>query len=150
MMKIEDEIKQQAFKSEFQKAGVNLIYTYFWMKERISQNLKEHDITMQQYNVLRILNGQYPKAVTTSTIRERMMDKMSDASRLVDRLKDQGLVDKRVNKDDRRLVSVVISDKGREIIQAIMAKQDVVENTLGGLSQKEAFTLNNLLDKMRG
>jgi DNA-binding MarR family transcriptional regulator len=149
-MKIEDEIKQQAFKSEFQKAGVNLIYTYFWMKERISQNLKEHDITMQQYNVLRILNGQYPKAVTTSTIRERMMDKMSDASRLVERLKVQGLVDKCVNSHDRRLVSVVISEKGRSIINTIIAKQDVVENTLGGLSEAEARTLNTLLNKMRG
>jgi len=149
-MKIEDEIKQRAFKSEFQKAGVNLIYTYFWMKERISQNLKEHDITMQQYNVLRILNGQYPKAVTTSTIRERMMDKMSDASRLVERLKVQGLVDKCVNSHDRRLVSVVISEKGRSIINTIIAKQDVVENTLGGLSEAEARTLNTLLNKMRG
>lgn len=148
-MKIEDEIKQTAFKSELHKAGVNLIYTYFWLKERISSNLKNYDITLQQYNVLRILNGQYPKSITTSTIRERMMDKMSDASRLVERLKTQGLVEKKVNTHDRRLVSVIISEKGREVVHRIMQEQDETEGSLGNLSEAEAEQFNRLLDKIR-
>ncbi|MDX5505463.1 MAG: MarR family transcriptional regulator, partial [Bacteroidota bacterium] len=107
-------------------------------------------ITMQQYNVLRILNGQYPNGITTSDIRSRMLDKMSDASRLVDRLERLGLVEKRKNSDDRRLVAVRISEKGIELLERIQPEEEAMENEMMPLTHEEATLLSDLLDKLRG
>jgi DNA-binding MarR family transcriptional regulator len=149
MMRIEEEIQQQSFKSESQKAAVNIIYTYFWIKERISKVLKPYGITMQQYNVLRILKGQHPKGITTSDIRSRMLDKMSDASRLVDRLESHGYVEKRPNQRDRRLVSVRITEKGMDILAQIKIDHGQMDDMLVNLTHEETEQLNDLLDKMR-
>jgi len=149
-MKIEEEIQQSSFKSAKQKSAVNLIYTYFWIKEHLAKNLKPFGITMQQYNVLRILRGQYPNGITTSDIRERMLDKMSDASRLVDRLTTLGLVDKKVNAEDRRLVSVKINDKGLELLEDISTRHGQMDLFMDNLTIDEHEKLNHLLDKLRG
>lgn len=148
-MRIEEEIKQQNFGSVKQKSAVNLIYSYFWIKERISKNLKPYGITMQQYNVLRILKGQYPKGITTSDIRDRMLDKMSDASRLVDRLMAQNLVEKRINADDRRLVAVSITEDGLALLEKITANHGNMDSFMDGLTIEEHNQLNKLLDKLR-
>ncbi len=148
-MRIEEEIQQQSFKSASQKAAVNIIYTYFWIKERISKVLKPYGVTMQQYNVLRILKGQHPKGITTSDIRGRMLDKMSDASRLVDRLESHGYVEKRPNQQDRRLVSVRITDRGLELLAQIKMDHGPIDDMLVNLTQEETEELNELLDKMR-
>ena len=149
-MKLEHEIKQSAFQDEYQKLAVNILYTFFWMKEQNAQLLKPFGITMQQYNVLRILRGQHPKGCTTSDIRSRMLDKMSDTSRLVDRLTKLGLVEKKVNPSDRRLVVVKITDNGLDLLGKIDLDGDTTETFSGQLSTEEARQVNVLLDKMRG
>ena len=148
-MRIEEEIQQSAFVSAKQKTGVNLIYTYFWLKARLVKRLKPFGVTMQQYNVLRILNGQYPKGITTSDIRSRMLDKMSDASRLVDRLELNNLVEKKINPDDRRLVSVRLTEKGRELLAEIKEANVNFDDIFGDMTIHEAEQLNDLLDKLR-
>lgn len=149
-MRIEEEIKQSSFTTAKQKTGVNIIYTYFWLKERLVKSLKPYGVTMQQYNVLRILNGQYPKGITTSDIRSRMLDKMSDASRLVDRLELHKLVEKKPNLDDRRLVSVRITEKGRELLTEIKKGNVNFDGIFEEITYQEAEELNSLLDKLRG
>ncbi|GGH71235.1 MarR family winged helix-turn-helix transcriptional regulator [Phaeocystidibacter marisrubri] len=150
-MKIGDEIKQEKFETNQQKAVINLIFTHNWFKEEFASFIKEFGITAQQFNVLRILNGQYPNGITTGEIRERMLDKMSDASRLVDRLEKCGKVAKERNKDDRRLVKVVITEKGRDLVERIRAKEVALYNPMNDrLTDEEAAQLSELLDKMRG
>ncbi len=148
-MKIEDEIHQKQFRSDYQKATVNLIYTYGWLTTRLRQFLSRYDITLQQFNVLRILRGQHPGSMSTSVIRDRMLDRNSDASRIVDRLHRQGLVDKQPCPNDRRLVDVSINDKGLQLLETIDKSQQEIDNLLGNLTSTEIQELNRLLDKSR-
>lgn len=148
-MKIEDEIHQKQFRNEYQRAAINLLYSYSWLTTRIKQFLSQYDITMQQFNVLRILRGQHPESISTSVIRERMLDRNSDASRIVDRLHRQKLVDKQPCPSDRRLVDVRISSKGLKLLETIDQSQQTIEDFLANLSEDEAKELNRLLDKMR-
>ena len=112
--------------------------------------LNDYGVTLQQYNVLRILKGQYPKGITTSDIRSRMLDKMSDASRLVDRLEKLELVIKKVNPDDRRLVIVTITEAGLELLKIVEIEKGSIEQLSDKLNVEEVSQLNTLLDKMRG
>lgn len=148
-MRIEEEIHQKKFKSEFQKATVNLIYTNNWLTTNQKRFLGEYGITLQQYNVLRILRGQFPESISTSAIRERMLDRSSDASRIVDRIHKQSLVEKKVRPTDKRLVDVRISDKGLKLLEKIDQRAEELEKGLGNLSTEEAKELNRLLDKVR-
>lgn len=150
MMSIEEEIQQRSFKSVKQKTAVNIMYTYFWVKQKLFKTLKPYGITLQQYNVLRILKGQHPKGITTSDIRDRMLDKMSDASRLVDRLEANKLVEKRINPDDRRLVSIKINDNGLSLLDKIAFDHGNLDSFMGSLTPQEFEDLNTLLDKLRG
>src|SRR4051812_47282988 len=102
-MGIEKDIQQVNFVSEKQKAMINLLFTYGWMIEKIRDFLAEEDITHQQFNILRILRGSHPKPLSTLQIRERMLDKMSDTSRIVDRLVTKNLVKKSTCPQDKRL-----------------------------------------------
>lgn len=147
-MGIEKDINQRNFKSEHQKAFVNLIYTYNWTTEQLRHILDKEDLTMQQFNILRILRGS-DKPLSTLQIRERMLDKMSDTSRIVDRLLVKGLVKKSTCKADKRLVDVVIADKGRKILQKLDLQEADIEKIVSALSEKEAETFNQLLDKIR-
>ena len=148
-MKLEDEIKQPQFKTEHQKATVNLIYTYYWLWEKNKNFLKPFDITPQQFNVLRILRGQNGKPISTSDIRDRMLDKMSDVSRIVDRLYKQQLLVRKVCPTDKRLVDVSINDKGLQLLAAIDVEQQKQVNIMH-LDDAELAQLNMLLDKARG
>ncbi len=150
-MKIGEEIKQSQFQSEHQKALINLLFTYNWFKNRMSGFMKDYGLTQQQYNVLRILRGQHPNGITTWEIRERMLDKMSDASRLVDRLEKMKLVVKQRNKEDRRLVVVKITDAGLTLLEQVSAKEHELNSCFDkNLTEQEARTLSELLDKIRG
>lgn len=148
-MGIEKDISQSKFLNEHQKAGINLLYTYGWMMEKTKEIFSSEDITSQQFNILRILRGSHPTPLSTLQIRERMIDKMSDTSRIVDRLVIKGLVKKGTCKEDRRLVDVTITDKGKKILERLDARQDELDNILGNLSKKEAAILSELLDKIR-
>lgn len=149
-MRIEDEIKQKSFTNEYHKLNVNLIYTYNWMLGHMQQWFKSYGITSQQFNILRILRGQFPKPCTIQLLKERMLDKQSDVSRLVDRLTKKGLVERKVCEDDRRKMDVLISEEGLELLSKMDDKMSVVEDIFSNLTLEEAETLSNLLDKIRG
>ncbi len=148
-MGIEKDIQQSRFRNAHQKAGINLIYTLAWMKERTKAIFDAEDITSQQFNILRILRGSYPTPLSTLQIRERMLEKMSDTSRIVDRLILKGLVKKVICKNDRRLVDVIITDKGKKLLERLDLRQDEIDGVLGNLSEKDANILSDLLDKIR-
>lgn len=148
-MGIEKEIQQYRFTGENQKALINLMYTYHWVTERLKEILSENDITLQQYNILRILRGSDPKPLSTLNIRERMLDKMSDTSRIVDRLMLKGLVDKKSCKIDKRLVDVCITEGGKKLLEEIDKKDDAMTKVIANLNQEELIKLNQILDKLR-
>jgi DNA-binding MarR family transcriptional regulator len=147
-MSIENDINQRKFRNEFQKAGINLIYTYNWANEHIKQFFEQHDITPQQFNILRILRGA-GEPLSTLQIRQRMLDKMSDTSRIVDRLILKSLVKKVVCKSDRRLVDVTIAEKGLKLLEKMDLHQDEMDGIFKNLTEEEAIMLNKLLDKVR-
>ena len=147
-MNLEQEIKQKAFRSEQSKLIVNLIYTYNQLKSRIATVLKNEGITMQQYNVLRIVNGSGEEGITTSEIRERMLDKMSDASRMVDRLEAMQLVVKRRDRDDRRVIHVFLTEKGQRLVFRLMEQETIVQ-LANGVKEESAQPRNKLLDAFR-
>ena len=148
-MGLEQEIKQTSFRNPQHKAAINIIYTFAWMRDRTKAIFDAEDITPQQFNILRILRGSFPTPLSTLQIRERMLEKMSDTSRIVDRLIAKGLVKKLTCKDDRRLVDVIISDKGKKLLERLDAKQDEIDAVVGNLSEKDANILSDLLDKIR-
>jgi MarR family 2-MHQ and catechol resistance regulon transcriptional repressor len=148
-MGIDKDIHQNKFRNERHKAIINLLFTYGWTVERLKQFVSEEDITHQQFNILRILRGNHPTPLSTLSIRERMIDKMSDTSRIVDRLVSKGLVKKVICKKDRRLVDVNVTDKGLKLLEKLDKKQDEMDGILSNLSEKEATNLSKLLDKIR-
>jgi len=127
-----------------------LIYTYGWVTNLLRLQLNKHGITLQQYNILRILRGQYPKPATVNILKERMLDKMSDASRIVERLVQKDLVHRGVNSKDRRAVDILISKKGLEMLQKLDHEISLKNLLSNNLSDSEANSLSGLLDKMRG
>ena len=147
-MNLEQEIKQKAFRSEQSKLIVNLIYTYNQLKSRIATVLKNEGVTMQQYNVLRIVNGSGEEGITTSEIRERMLDKMSDASRMVDRLESMELLLKQRDRDDRRVLHIFLTEKGQALVHRLM-EQDTIDQLASGVKEESAQQLNELLDAFR-
>jgi DNA-binding MarR family transcriptional regulator len=148
-MGIEKDIQQLSFKSTKQKALVNILYTYGWIMEHIKSFLAKEGITHQQYNILRILRGSFPRPISTLQIRKRMIDKMSDTSRIVDRLVLKDLAKKTVCEKDKRLVDVIITNKGQELLQRIDAEASYFDQIMCQLSESEAIQLNYLLDKLR-
>jgi len=148
-MGIEKDIQQSKFRNAHQKASINLIYTMAWVKDKTKEIFDAEDITSQQFNILRILRGSFPQPLSTLQIRERMLEKMSDTSRIVDRLILKGLVKKVVCKNDRRLVDVIITDKGKKLLERLDSRQDEMDQVLGNLSEKDANILSDLLDKIR-
>ena len=147
-MSIEQDINQKKFRNEYQKVTINLIYTYNWITEQSKSIFEKADITSQQFNILRILRGA-GTPLSTLQIRQRMLDKMSDTSRIVDRLILKGLVKKNICKTDKRLVDVSITDKGRKLLEKLDKHDAEMDATTGNLSEAEAKTLNKLLDKIR-
>lgn len=149
-MEIEKEIYNKKFEDNHQKVVVNLIYTYGWITNLLRLKLNKHSITLQQYNILRILRGQYPNPATVNILKERMLDKMSDASRIVERLVQKDLVKRCVSNKDRRAVDILISQKGLDILQKLDNEVSLKDLLSKNLSDEEANTLSGLLDKMRG
>ncbi len=147
-MSIDKDIHQRKFRNEYQKGIVNLIFTHNWMTERLKAIFSKSDLTMQQFNILRILRGS-AEPLSTLEIRERMLDKMSDTSRIVDRLILKGLARKVVCKKDKRLVDITITEKGRKTLGEMDKYDNDMDNLFCGLSETEARTLNKLLDKIR-
>jgi len=149
-MKIEKAIQQKKFKSEFEKLVVNVIYTSRWLEYEEGKLFRKYDVTLPQYNLLRILRGQYPEAASVNLLIERMLDKSSNASRIVETLRKKGLVDRKECKADRRKVDVIINEKGLEVLEAASNEMNILhKDHKKALTTKEAEQLNNLLDKLR-
>jgi DNA-binding MarR family transcriptional regulator len=136
--------------SVHQQAIGKLFLTYSWYSERLKRSVAPYDITTQQFNVLRILRGQYPRPSTVSFVKETMLDKMCDASRIVDRLVQKKLIVKDSNSTDKRAVDIIISEKGLALLERIDLEVHVSDIISQNLTLKEALELNQLLDKVRG
>ncbi|MBK9452047.1 MAG: MarR family transcriptional regulator [Bacteroidetes bacterium] len=149
-MEIEKEIVQAKFKSPLQKGIVNIIYTSNWIHSRQAKVLKPFGITIQQYNILRILRGQHPNPASITLLTDRMLDKMSNASRLVEKLLAKGYVERTVCPSDRRQVNVLITPVGLAILPQLENVLDQVEGNVHNLSDDELEMLSSLLDRLRG
>lgn len=150
MGKIEDAIQQKEFKDQFNKAVVNLIFTHSYLVTAQNGLFKPHDLSPEQYNVLRILRGQNGVPTTVSSIQDRMLNKMSNASRLIDKLKLKDLVKRDECPSDRRQVDVVITEKGLELLRQLEVLVEEENRKVVNLTNEEATLLNDLLDKLRG
>lgn len=149
-MELEKEIASTKFESNHHKAVINLLYTYGWVTNLLRKQFDKYQLTMQQYNILRILRGQYPQPATINLLKERMLDKMSDASRIVERLVQKGLVSRCTNERDRRAVDIMINEKGLEVLKTLDLELNINNILKNNLNDEEAIQLNILLDKMRG
>ncbi len=149
-MKLEDEIHQKKFRNDRQKVMVNLLFTHNWLTHRIKVYLEHYGISLPQYNILRIIHGSHPQPLTTSVIASRMLDKASDASRIVERLHKKGWVEKKVCENDKRLVDVIMTQEGLDLMKKLNQTNDQLDGIISNLTEKDTRLLNNLLDKMRG
>jgi DNA-binding MarR family transcriptional regulator len=148
-MSLEEEIRQTNFTNSFEKAAINILVTASWLHNHNSNRLKPYLITPEQYNVLRILKGSHPKALKLADITARMIDKNSNATRLVEKLKQKGLVDRTICEGNRRQVDISIKDEGLLKLDAIEKDQDNFLNLLQHITADEAEELNRILDKLR-
>lgn len=149
-MGIEEDIKSTKFEDNYHKVVININYTYGWINNYMRPEFEKYKLTQQQFNIMRILRGQYPKPATVNLLKERMIDKMSDASRIVDRLVQKGLVSRCTNARDRRAVDIRISDLGLEILTKMDVSFKTKDLFKQHLTEEEAGQLSDLLDKMRG
>ena len=151
MKTIEEEIKQKKFPNIYVKTDVNFLFTSGWLQNDMARFFKPFGISMQQFNVLRILRRQHPKPVMLNQITERMIDKMSNATRLVEKLKQKGLVTREINTKSRRQVDIHITENGLallEKIDKIMIDQTPPARYLN-VTAEELIILNKILDKLR-
>lgn len=148
-MSLNKDIQQTEFRTEYQKAIINIMYTYNYLIAHMAGVFKEFDITRQQYNVLRILRGQYPNHGTVNLIKDRMLDKMSDTSRIVERLRIKNLVSRTENSLDKRVVEIHITEAGLDLLERMEGPIQELEQGMYGLTEGETILLNSLLDKLR-
>lgn len=149
VMRIEEVIKQKEFRSDAHKAMVNLIFTSSQILNRISDVTENYGITRQQYNVLRILRGRFPGAASVNEIKDRMLDRMSDCSRLVDRLAAKGLIQKSLCPTDKRSVDITISNEGLDLLDRMEPAVASVESIFSEFTQGEVSRFNEMLDRLR-
>ena len=150
-MKLEDEIKQtKPFKSELQKLILNITFTGSWLNGLSAEMLKPFDLSGPQYNVLRILKGKYPESYCNQEITARMIDKNSNATRIVDKLIVKGLAKRSENPSDRRAVEIVITEKGIELLKQIEMNGFSNYINLVKINEERAKIMNDWLDELRG
>ncbi|WPU92678.1 MarR family transcriptional regulator [Mucilaginibacter sabulilitoris] len=149
-MRIDDEIQSTNFEDNYHKVAINISYTSGWLSNYFRLYFDKYNITQQQFNILRILRGQYPKPATINLLKERMVDKMSDASRIVDRLIQKELVSRCTNNKDRRAVDIRISEMGLQTLAKMDQEFKTKDILKGNLTEDEAAQLSDLLDKLRG
>ena len=148
-MRIEDELKTKGFHNEHAKSMINVLFTASWLHARISCNLKRFNLSHEQYNVLRILQGQHPKPVAQKDILHRMIDRSSNLTRILSKLKDKALVRIDRSTTDRREYEIVLTAQAIPLLAEIAADLERQSEGFNGLTVSEAFHLNALLDKMR-
>jgi DNA-binding MarR family transcriptional regulator len=149
-VRIEQVIKQERFKDPYEKVVVNLVYTGNWVRDQQNQTFKKYDILPQHYNLLRILKGRFPKPASPGEIKEVMLDKGTDVTRLVDKLVNKDLVRRGLCEENRRKMDVVITEKGLQLLKELeVPMQSLRDQLKSQLSENEAETLSHLLDKLR-
>lgn len=150
-MKLEDEIRQgKGFKSEKHKVSVNIVFTSNWMMDKMTHMLKPYNLNDQHFNVLRILRGQHPNSVCPGEIKDILINKRGDLTRLIDKLVKEGYVERSVNPENRRMVMNSITDKGLEILSELDLKFTYMDQFMANITDEEAKTLNDIIDKLRG
>ncbi|MEL6942255.1 MAG: MarR family transcriptional regulator [Bacteroidota bacterium] len=148
-MKIEEEIKQSKFKNEFQKLQINVLFTASWLNQRSTRLLKPYKISWQQFNILRILRGRHPEPATVKVLASRMIDKTSNASRLVEKLRQKGYVERSECQEDRRRVDIILTDLGMKIVNQASETMETELLRITQISEEEAKTASDILDSMR-
>lgn len=150
-MRLEDEIKQPAFQNDAQKAYINVMYTAGWLAQRQAAAFKPYDLSLPQFNILRILRGQHPLPATVALLIDRMLDKTSNASRIVDKLEEKKLVTRTVCPANRRAVDIRITEAGLRLLRQIEDddQADPARAGLDNLTPSEWRQLSTLLDKIR-
>ena len=136
-------------RNDQQRALVNILHTYYFIINLMNDAFKKYDITRQQYNVLNILKDQHPKAASVNLIKARMLDKMSDVSRIVERLRIKGLVVRQSALKDKRAVDVTITPKGIDFLAEIDPEISRLSDSVSSLTAEETASLNIMLDKIR-
>ncbi len=147
-MKIEEATKAK-FRNLEHKTAVNLIFTAHWLEDYMAETLKAYELTHQQFNVLRILRGSYPNTLTQREIRERMIDKMPDVSRMIDKLKYKNLVVCLASTFDKRNCHVTISERGLELLSSIDLVDKQIDKLFSNFTNEELQKFNDFMDKLR-
>lgn len=150
MPKIEELVKVKQFASPWHRATINIIYTNNWLNVMLEKRANAKQITLQQFNVLRVLRGQYPNPVTNNLLKERLLTKTPDISRLVDRIVSKGLVSREKNSVDKRAVDLLITDKGLDLLEEIETDMMLDDVLPENISSDDCLKLSELLDKFRG
>src|SRR5688572_25305861 len=148
-MGLEQDLKQEHFTNAYEKMIVNILFTSSWLSNLNASRLKPYGITPEQYNVLRILRGSHPKAMMLADITQRMIDKNSNATRLVEKLRQKGFVKREICENNRRQVDILITDKGLQTLKRVESEESEWISVLKRVSKSEATELNRILDKLR-
>jgi DNA-binding MarR family transcriptional regulator len=148
-VKLEQAIQSAKFRNEVQKAGLNILYTAWWLKTAMSKELKEFGLTHEQYNVLRILKGKFPEQMCVKDVACRMIEKNSNVPRIVDRLELKKLVKRSTSSEDKRETVIVLTQAGISILEASTKRINTIFDTMVIMDENEAAELNQLLEKMR-
>ncbi|MBL7924169.1 MAG: MarR family transcriptional regulator [Bacteroidia bacterium] len=146
---IKEELQQKSFRNPHQQVQVNILFTSGWIESRHLQIFKKFGISHQQYNVLRILKGSHPNSLNLGQIKSRMLDRMSDTSRIVERLRTSGYLKRLTSPDDRRVAKIMITEKGLQLLAKMANEEKVLDGISHGLTDDEAKQLSELLDKLR-
>ncbi|RAU84438.1 MarR family winged helix-turn-helix transcriptional regulator [Pontibacter arcticus] len=149
-MRIEDELKQIEFKSDYGRLLVNLLFTNNWLNQQLLPFFKQFGLTLQQHNVLSILRGQHPKPVCFGDIQSRMVERNSNVTRLIDKLIEKGFVTRDICQENRRMIDVRVTPLGLSVLEQVDSKFPHLFNQFDNLSPEEAVLASNLLDKLRG
>ncbi|MFD2246959.1 MarR family winged helix-turn-helix transcriptional regulator [Pontibacter ruber] len=149
-MRIEDEIQQREFTDDYRRLLVNLLFTNNWVNQQQLSFFKQFGLTQQQHNVLSIVRGQHPSPVCFGDIQNRMVDRNSNVTRLVDKLIEKGYVTRDICAANRRMIEVRLTPKGLEKLTQIDSYLPQLLERFHNLSSEEAVLVSNLLDKLRG
>jgi len=148
-MKLEEAIKSNKFTDEKQKATINVLFTAYWLRQRFSMAIKADELTLEQYNVLRILKGKHPEQMCVKDIGSRIIEKSSNVPRIIDRLVIKKLAKRTPSTEDKRETLVSLTDKGMESLQRASHLMEEINMSMNGISESEALLLNELLEKLR-
>ncbi|MEO9966311.1 MAG: MarR family transcriptional regulator [Reichenbachiella sp.] len=149
-MKFEEEIRQSSFKDSREKAIINILYTGYWLRDRTEGMLKPIGINEQHYNILRILRGRYPLTICPGEIKEVLINKRGDLTRLLDKLVSMELVERDINPENRRMINLKLTTNGLDLLSQLDGELKILNEKNNSLTQEESDQLSDLLDKMRG